>query len=301
MGKLWSVFFGVSLLVMFVFTLAAPFYGWWLPEAVSSFAPQVDGLFYLILGLVGFFFVLTQVILVYAMWRFAGQPGRRSVYTHGNHRLEMLWTAIPGVILFGLALGQIAVWQNMKYQSQMPAPDVTLTVLGRQWEWRMRYPSDAARFHWPADADEAVIRDKRLAARGWAENPEYDDVHVANELHTYLGANTRVYVRTQDVIHSFTMPHMRVKQDMLPGKTIPLWFQPTRANTRFDATTGQLRPPASPADAWEIACQELCGGRHYAMRGRVYVHDSKESYEAWLAHTRQQQFRRLADSSSERK
>jgi cytochrome c oxidase subunit 2 len=295
-GKGWSIFFGLSLLAMFIFTLAAPFYGWWLPDAVSSFAPDVDWLFYLILWFVGFFFVLTQVILVYAMWRFAGRPDARATYTHGNHQLEMLWTAVPGVILLGLAIGQIAVWQNIKYQGQMPAPDVTLTVLGRQWEWRMRYPADASRFTWAKEADEAAIRERRLSARGWAENPEYDDLHVANELHTYVGANTRVYVRTQDVIHSFTMPNMRVKQDMLPGKTIPLWFKPTRANTRFDRSTGKLSPPASPADAWEIACQELCGGRHYAMRGRVFVHDSKESYEAWLMHARNQQFSRVADT-----
>lgn len=295
MGKGWSVFFGLSLLGIFVFTLAAPFYGWWLPDAVSTFAPDVDWLFYLILWFVGFFFVLTQVILVYAMWRFAGGPQARATYTHGNHRLEMLWTAVPAVILLGIAIIQIGVWQDIKYQGQMPAPDVTATVLGRQWEWRMRYPAQVERFHWAADADDEMIGKKRLAARGWAENPEFDDVHVANEIHTYVGANTRLYLRTQDVIHSFTMPNMRVKQDMLPGKTIPLWFQPTRANTRFDLSTGKVRPPANPADSWEIACQELCGGRHYAMRGRVYVHESRESFLAWLQHTREQQNSRAGD------
>lgn len=283
MGKGWSVFFGVVLLATFVIWFVAPFYGMWLPDAVSTFGPQVDWLFYLILWFTGFFFVLTEVVLVYAMWRFAYRPGEKATYTHGNHILEMVWTAIPAAILLGIAVVQITVWQDIKYQAQMPSPDVTVSVLARQWEWRMRYPVSRERFSYDIK-DKDAVREKHLTARAWAENPEIDDVHVANEIHTYLRANTKIYLRTQDVLHSFTMPNMRVKQDTLPGKTIPMWFNPVRANTVFDPNTKKLREPADKADTWEIACQELCGGRHYAMRGKVWVHETKESFEAWLKH-----------------
>ncbi|MGL4555181.1 MAG: cytochrome c oxidase subunit II, partial [Gemmataceae bacterium] len=267
MGKGWSVFFGVVLLATFLIWFVAPFYGWWLPDAVSTFGPDVDWLFYLILWFTGFFFVLTEVVLVYAMWRFAYRPGEKATYTHGNHLLEMVWTAIPAAILLGIAVVQITVWQDIKYQAQMPAPDVTVSVMARQWEWRMRYPVATDRFTWKKEADKDAVRERMLAARGWAENAEIDDVHVANEIHTWAGANTKIYLRTQDVLHSFTMPNMRVKQDTLPGKTIPMWFKATRSNTAFDPATRKLREPADRADTWEIACQELCGGRHYAMRG----------------------------------
>jgi cytochrome c oxidase subunit 2 len=108
-------------------------------------------------------------------------------------------------------------------------------------------------------------------------------------IHTWKDANTKIYLQTRDVLHSFTMPNMRLKQDTLPGKTIPMWFRPVRANTVFDPASGKLREPADRADTWEIACQELCGGRHYAMRGKVYVHETKASFEAWLKHAAGQQ------------
>ena len=121
MGKGWSVFFGVVLLATFLIWFVAPFYGWWVPDAVSTFGPDVDNLFYLILWATGFFFVLTEVVLVYAMWRFAYRPGEKSTYTHGNHILEMVWTAIPAALLLGIAIIQINVWANIKYQATMPA------------------------------------------------------------------------------------------------------------------------------------------------------------------------------------
>src|SRR5204862_6175506 len=136
---------------------------------------------------------------------------------------------------------------------------------------------------------------KSLDARAWAENPEFDDVHLTNEIHCYMavpetkdregkGANVRIWLRTQDVIHSFTLPNMRLKQDTLPGKTIPMWFEATKHNTEFDPKTGKLSEPDDKKDAWEIACQELCGGRHFAMRGRLYVHKDKKSFKDWLEH-----------------
>lgn len=289
MGKGWSIFFGVVLLATFLIWFVAPFYGWWLPDAVSTFGPDVDNLFYLILWATGFFFVLTEVVLVYAMYRFAYRPGEKATYTHGNHILEMVWTAIPAALLLGIAVIQITVWSNIKYQASMPPPDVTVSVLARQWEWRMRYPVQADRFSWTKEADKALLDERRIEARAWAENPEVDDVHVPNEIHTYVGANTKIYLRTQDVLHSFTMPNMRLKQDALPGKTIPMWFKATRSNTVFDPASKRLREPADKADTWEIACQEHCGARHYAMRGRVYVHETRESFEAWLKYASDRQ------------
>jgi cytochrome c oxidase subunit 2 len=284
--KGWSIFFGVVLLATFLIWFVAPFFGWWLPENVSTFGGGVDQLFYVITGFTAFFFVLTVVVLVYAMWRFAARPGEKAHYTHGNHRLELIWTAVPAAILLFIAFAQIGVWSDIKYQSRMPAPDVTISLLARQWEWRMRYPADTDRFHYTEASEKAK---KQLAARAWAENPESDDIHGANEIHCWKGANVKVYMRTQDVLHSFTLPNLRLKQDTLPGKTIPMWFNVTRSNTEFDPQTKKCKEPDNKKDAWEIACQELCGGRHYAMRGRLYVHKDREDYEAWLKAARDEQ------------
>jgi cytochrome c oxidase subunit 2 len=311
-GKGWSYFFGAVLFGTFIIWPAAVMFGWWLPENVATFGEGIDLLFYLILGFTTFFFVLTEMVMVYAMWKFAsptdtiGDPSdQKAIYTHGNHRLEVLWTAVPAAILLFIAVAQIGVWERIKYQKQMPSPDLTVTVLARQWEWRMRYPLKPERFSYDEGNPEEK-RQKYLDARAWAENPEFDDVHVANEIHCYMivdgtpekpgkGANVKIYLRTQDVLHSFTMPNLRLKQDTLPGKTVPMWFSPTRSNCHFDPRTQRLVDSPNKADHWEIACQELCGGRHYAMRGRLYVHRDKASYDAWLEHVRSQQESRQPD------
>ncbi len=104
-----------------------------------------------------------------------------------------------------------------------------------------------------------------------------------------------VYLTTRDVIHSFNIPIMRVKQDALPGKVIPVWFVPTEANAaqdkqgewqdrlRFDASSGSAGTP-DDTYRWDIPCAELCGWGHYRMIGRVYVHRTQQDFLDWLDH-----------------
>ena len=88
-----------------------------------------------------------------------------------------------------------------------------MQVTAHQWEWRIRYTEEVTK----TDAE----------GRAWAESPEIDDLRLPNELHTWKDANTRIYLKTQDVIHSFGLPNLRLMQDALPGKTIPMWFKAT--------------------------------------------------------------------------
>ncbi len=231
MQKWWSVFFGVVLAATFGIWLVAPAAGWWLPPNVASYGGEVDFLFYLILGMTGFFFVLTEVILVWCMWRYAYEPGRKVLYTHGNHKLEMLWTAVPAALLLFIAFSQVRAWERVKYQSRMPPPDMTVQVTARQWEWRVRYPYDTMRFNYTADTDPTQAQIMQRAARQWADTAEYDDIQLVNELHTWQGANVKIYLKTLDILHSFYLPNLRLKQDALPGKVIPMWFRATAANT----------------------------------------------------------------------
>src|SRR5258708_17652572 len=138
MQKLWGLLFAGVLAAAFILTAVSPWAGWWLPHAASSYARDIDNLFYLILWVVAFFFVLTEAILVYAMVRFAAGPGTKSQYTHGNHRLEMFWTIVPGIILILLALWQINVWASIKYPSHMAEAIknedfLQMDVTMRQW------------------------------------------------------------------------------------------------------------------------------------------------------------------------
>ncbi len=87
-------------------------------------------------------------------------------------------------------------------------------------------------------------------------------------------------------MHSFFLPNLRLKQDALPGKTIPVWFNARESNVSFakdyDRKTGRWSEPPAEQD-WELACAELCGGGHYRMRGRLYVHDSEADFLEWAS------------------
>jgi cytochrome c oxidase subunit II len=298
--KLWALLFGVVLSACFVATalaLAVPDLKWGLPTNIAAvYGAPVDSLFYLILAFVGFFYVLTEVILVVAMFRSASEPGKKAVYTHGNHRLELAWTIIPAAILLYIAYAQITTWEDIKYQSHFPKPDQVVQVTARQWEWRLRYRGEMAddgktwRHNWShLDAIKSVEREK-----AWGESPEFDDVHVVNDLHTWKGAKVKILLKSNDIIHSFFLPNLRLKQDALPGKTIPMWFQVIDdPNTPYDNYHFDPKDPTkmeiTKGREWEIACAELCGGGHYRMRGRLIVHDTKENYEAWLKYTKEQE------------
>jgi cytochrome c oxidase subunit 2 len=236
----------------------------------------VDGLFYLILAITGVAFIGTEVILVWALWRYPARAGQKSLYTHGHHRLELIWTAIPAVILLFIAFAQVMAWAEIKYQSRMPDPDQVFEVSARQFEWRFRYPAPEVLNTMTKDWKGGGAK----AAADWEKMPNYDDVHVVNQVHTWKGAKVRMYLKTKDVLHSFFLPNLRIKQDALPGKTIPVWYEATEANRRWDKDKEQWVD--DPDNEWELACAELCGWGHYKMRGRLYVYENEPEFKRWL-------------------
>jgi cytochrome c oxidase subunit 2 len=268
-SKWWSVLFAVVMLACLGLFIAAPIVGWWLPKQASYHAPNIDFLFYVILYITGFFFILTETLLVVFMWRYAAEPGQKRVpapadqahappqgglfnlakkVIHDEHRLEMLWTIVPAVILLYIAFAQIAAWAEAKYQSRMPhftegenKTSLQMEVTARQWEWRFRYPSPHTMDEWKKKPDDAGV---------WARKAQFDDVHVVNELHTWKDQPTLIHLRTNDIIHSFFLPQMRVKQDALPGKVIPVWFTPKLYNCKriekYTPAAKDGKPPQPP-------------------------------------------------------
>ncbi len=310
MQKLWALLFGGVLLGCFLMTAAALTVfkeQWGLPTNIAgTYGESVDNLFFLILAFVGFFYVLTEVLLVWAMFKFArNEPTHRAAYTHGNHKLELAWTIIPAAILLYIAYAQIHTWEQIKYQSTFPSPDQVVQVTARQWEWRMRYRydedvvNDKINIAWENVKEPDVDKRKReidVKAMQWAETLDFDDVHGVSDLHTWKGAKVRILLKTNDIIHSFFLPNLRLKQDALPGKTIPMWFEtvtstPTDSNpswnATFDSATGKTTLTDDKKKHWEIACAELCGGGHYRMRGRLFVYENKEEYLKWLKYTKE--------------
>jgi cytochrome c oxidase subunit II len=337
-NKWWSFLFGGMMLAALGLFIVAPFVGWWLPKGVSTYGDGVDALFYLILAITGFFFVLTEFLLVYFMYLYASGPGTRehpvghhyaekkvfwtsffksafrpvSALLHDQHRVELAWTLVPAVILLYIAFAQINTWAEIKDPASMPAkPDLAMEVSARLFEWRVRYRAKT-----PA----GEVGPQELAQ--WAENREVDDLHVVNEVHVWRGAKVKVFLKSRDVIHSFYLPNLRLKQDALPGKTIPVWFEVNdlkdreRAeylyNTAYNRETGRwedgydprtesfLDPAEDHSQTWELACAELCGWGHYKMRGKLFVHKDKADYEKWFESAKNNQFRLQPEAADTR-
>ena len=291
--KRWAYLFGTVLALEALSFVVAPIVKWWLPKSVSSFSGSVDALFYIILAITGVTFIGVSIVFTYALFKFGRDEGRRSIYTHGNHKLEMVWSAIPGVLLILLGVGQIPAWleiKNMtwlKYQLDPGAQQerfLQIEVAARQWEWRVRYASTGHMGEWKDHAE--ALRDVRSKM-----SPRPDDIRLANEIHCVKNQKVMIHLKTQDVIHSLFLPQLRLKQDALPGKTIPVWFQATEANCRFQ--NGEWHDGLRKDEAkgvwvkdhdyiWEIACAEFCGSRHSLMRGKLFVHETQEDFDHWL-------------------
>lgn len=324
MQKWWSYLFGAMAIASAGLFVIAPVIGWWMPRNVSSYGGQVDALFYLILGITGFFFILTESLLVYFMYTYAGRgPGEEHVVghhyaeervlwtsffkriarpvtavIHNQHRLELFWTLVPAVILLYIAFAQISTWADIKYHSRMPKPGqqpLQMEVNARQFEWRVRCPSARRIASW-----------KLQPGQGGYENPDdfghvknVDDLILFNQIHTWTGQKVLVHLTTRDVLHSFYFPNLRLKQDAVPGKMIPVWFEATDYNTHrsedgqswqdgYDPTTQKF---GVATQVWELACAELCGWGHYKMQGRLYVHKDEEDYLDWLKSAESEQQR----------
>jgi cytochrome c oxidase subunit 2 len=209
----------------------------WLPENVSTFGEDIDSLFYIIFWITTIVFVVVQVALVAFLFKYRDRPGRQAVYTHGNNTLEIAWTIAPSIILIVLALLSRASWIEIK--EQMPPSKYRVETLAKQFNWDFVYPGPDGEF-----------------------NTE-DDLTIENELHVPVNEVISVTLKSRDVIHSFFVPQLRLKQDAMPGRSIPMWFEATKPGR------------------YEIPCAELCGFGHSGMKGWLTVH-TPEDYAKWV-------------------
>ncbi len=246
MRKFWCSFFVFWPIVAILLCWVAPQYGWWFPgESVTVLGQEIDDLFYLILVIVTVVFVGTQAALGYVLWTGAHNDNEKSWFTHGSHNLEVIWSVVPSVILLFLALYQMDVWMRFRVKTFFPegvieAPVAEVTA--RQFEWRIRYPAPG----------------KTLRLK-----PEPDDLYTVNDLHVPINKAVNINLRSEDVQHSFFLPHFRVKQDAIPGQVIPVWFK------------------AEKRGEYELLCAELCGWGHYKMRARCVV-EREVDFQAYL-------------------
>jgi len=227
-----------------------------LPPQASTQAQQVDQLFTFLLFFGGVIFILVEGLILVSVIRFRAQPGDISdgPPIHGNTMLELVWTAIPAVLVAVLAILSYVVWVN----TRAVAPnEMTVGATAARFAWTFNYEVSQ-------DTLPTTLNFSDLKPEIQTDLTDEDGVvHFSNpKLYTWVNQPVVMEMQSQDVNHAFWIPAMRVKQDVLPGRTTEIRFTPTVAGN------------------YRIVCAELCGSGHGAMAGSVG--NDGELLGAWL-------------------
>ncbi len=247
-----AVFIVVSAIGINWFTSFVPVV---LPAQASAESKSVDELFYIlvIIGGVVFFLIQGMLLISVIFFRARGDDRSDGPTYHGNPLLELVWTIIPSLVVVFLAVVSFNVWsQNSEPKAavnMINGEEIAIKVTGARYAWTHTYETGQL----DPDGDPIVI-------------------NSGDALHTYIGQNVDLELRTQDVIHSYWVPAMRVKQDLLPGNPAT-GGRPTEIRFTPIRVDGAEYPATYP-----IVCAELCGDGHGRMRGTVVVYEDEQQF-----------------------
>ncbi|WLD58183.1 c-type cytochrome [Salinispirillum sp. LH 10-3-1] len=248
----------IAIVVLVVATVLFHFLSpWWFTPIASNWG-AIDTTINITFIITGVVFVIVNLFMAYAIYRFRYQKERKAHYEPESKKLEAWLTGLTALGIAALLAPGLVVWG--KFVSP-PEDAMTVEVVGRQWHWMYRFPGEDGVLG---------VTDPRLVSE---ENPfgispqdpagRDDILIVSNTLHLPLHQPIKMKMRSQDVLHNFAVPEFRAKMDMVPGMVTTMWMEPTRIGN------------------FEVVCMQLCGMAHHAMRGRVVVQEV-EDFTQWL-------------------
>ena len=238
------------------------FFEKFLPVVASAHGQQVDRVIFIVHILMFLLFIGWGLYFVAVLFKFGKKRNPRASYEGAHSHVSTVFEV--GVILFEavLLIGfSIPFWSRQVVALPSGHDVVEVHIGAQQFAWNIHYPGPDGQF----GKTDWKFFDKQSNPMGLDPNDPAgkDDITTINQLHLPIGKTALIYLTSRDVLHSFFLPVMRVKQDIIPGMRIPVWFTPIR--------TGK----------WEIACAQLCGLGHYRMRGFLTV-ESQEEFEKWV-------------------
>ncbi|MGH9870491.1 MAG: cytochrome c oxidase subunit II [Candidatus Polarisedimenticolia bacterium] len=246
-----------------------------LPEAASAHAGDIDNVINYVHWLMAALFVGWSAFFLYVLVRFRRSRHPKADYTgvtsHASTWLEVSVAALEGVLLIGFS---IPLWMDRVDRIPPESESTVVRVLAQQFAWNVWYPGADGKF----GRTDISLMDEATNPIGLDRDDAAgkDDITSLNQMHLPVNKPAIIHLSSKDVIHSFNLPHMRIKQDAIPGMRIPVWFLPT-------TTTAEMRSKkGNDAFQYEISCAQLCGNSHYSMRGFLTV-ETQEEYDAWLA------------------
>ena len=204
--------------------------------SLSTYSGDIDRLVWLVTWLVGGWFLATQAMFFWLLWRFRKRDGVKSQYITGKEPHLKRWINIPHTLILlcdiVIIIGAVRVWVEVK--QTLPPADDTVRVVGQQWTWTFQH-----------SGTDGVL-------------DTADDVWTSDTLHVAEGKTYHFLLEAKDVVHSFFVPVFRLKQDAIPGRTITGWFRATKTGS------------------YDITCAQMCGIGHGIMAGRIVIESAEQ-------------------------
>jgi len=217
------------------------------------------------------------IFFIYCLIRFSNKNNPKANYhgvtNHYSSYAEYGIVAFEVLILIGFA---IPGYNALKYEDVYNTNhDLEVRVVAQQFAWNIHYPGEDGKF----GATRLSLVDEETNPLGLDRKGDgADDIVTLNQLHLPVDKMVKMYISSKDVIHSFSLPEMRVKQDAVPGMQIPIYFTPTMTSEDF---LNKIKDSERDGMGYEITCAQLCGNSHYRMRGFMTIHE-EDDYNAWL-------------------
>lgn len=230
----------------------------WTFTSLASNWSQIDVTLQITIAITGLVFIAINLFVAYTLIRYRRREGQRAAYEPENKKLE--WTLIGLTALGVFALLSPGLFVYSKF-IRPPAEAIGVEILARQWAWSFRFPGEDGQFG--RAGVEFITPDNPFGLDPEDPAGQDDRLVPSGAVHLPLNVPVQVQLRSQDVLHSFFVPQLRVKMDAVPGIVTRVWFTPTRTGT------------------FEIACAEYCGQGHHVMRGTLTV-EPREAFQAWL-------------------
>jgi cytochrome c oxidase subunit II len=256
--------------VLLVIMVALTLYGflapqWHAPAAITSTGQAIDHQYDLTLYVTATVFILSQLGLAYAIFRFRDR-GQRAAFSHGNNTMEVLWTGATIILFLGLGIVGRKAWADARFTDAGPGA-IQIEATTNQFVFNFRYPGPDGKFGRldPTKIDASVGNPLGIDPN----DPAGKDDIVVPTLTVPVNRQVELLIRSQDVIHNFFVRELRLQQDAVPGLVVPVHFT------------------ADKIGQYEIMCTQLCGLGHYKMHSLLNV-VSESDYQNFLKQQEQQ-------------
>ena len=243
-------------------------------SAASDHGHDVDNMLKITIVITGIVFVITQIVLFWFAYKYQESDNRKAYFYPHNNKLEVLWTAVPAIVLTVMVGFGLYYW--FRITGEAPANAMQVEVTGSQFKWEFRYPGKDKVLgkKYFKRIDEGA---NNPLGQLWEDSTNKDDIYIVQEdLHLVVNKPVRLIINAKDVVHDVGLSHFRLKMDAVPGTPTTMWFTPTKTTKQMRAETGD------PDFVYEISCDQMCGQGHYKMRGTIVV-ESQEEFDFWMA------------------